>query len=149
MNSFLKKIVLVLVVGVIAAVGYTAKMNSPKQKQREQDYATIERVAAAAGKALRSTSAKDFDKPVQNEWYSFDLSLLYTVPSKKDLYFKFDRKLREELGEDIETSLLSTGEPIVIRLQPTLQEYEIHIGSLCNSNTMVYPYWEYKGLPRK
>lgn len=36
MNSFLKKIVLVLVVGVIAAVGYTAKMNSPKQKQRNR-----------------------------------------------------------------------------------------------------------------
>ncbi len=149
MVNGLKKITAVLVIGLLVCFGYTAKKNSPKEKNKEQDYKTIQMVADATGKALRSVSAKDFDAPVQNEWYQFDLSLIYSVPSKKDLYFKFDRKLREELGEDFPVELLSTGEPIAVRLQPTLGEYEIHIGNTCNGNTMVYPYWDYKGLPRK
>ncbi len=149
MKSALSKIVTVLVIGLLVFGGYMIKKNSPEEQNKQQDYQTLQLVADATGKALGNTSPSDFDKPVQNEWYQFELSILYANPNQNDLYFKFDRQLRDELGENFPTRLLSTGEPIVVRLQPTLGQYEIHVGNTCNGDTMVYPYWKYKGLPKK
>jgi len=137
----MKKFLYLLVFVAIGAIAFfSIKQGREKKAENalEEDYEKIEKLQTSVEALAKDKRVLTIGDPMQ--WYVFDARL---VDERSEEFFV---KLKEMLGDDFD-SQLSNGDYLFFGVFPYKQSCRIYAGNPEDEANMIYPDWNYEGVP--
>lgn len=140
-----KLIIAIFAIAICACIYVTVNREMEKKAEQkalaiEEDYAKIEKLRKAMSKMAASKSDDALGGGVR--WVMFDVAI---ANQDQGPFFK---KLKKELGSDFD-SVLSNGDRLFAGMLVGFHKYKIYINNPRDDNFMIYPDWNYTGLPKR